>query len=137
MTDYFNNPMPEENILKISSLGLAHMGDAVYEVLVRSWLCHSGKATSKGLHKSTVSYVSAPAQAAAMKKLISYLSENEFEAFKRGRNAKVNSIPHSSTYEEYHLATGLETLFGYLYLKGQLERINELFNIIMEGEICR
>lgn len=137
MTDYFNNPMLEEDILKISSLGLAHVGDAVYELMVRSWLCHSGKATSKDLHRSTVAYVAAPAQAAAMKKLIPYLSENELDAFKRGRNAKVSSVPHSATYEEYHVATGLETLFGYLYLKGHLDRINELFDIITEGELCR
>ena len=132
MTDYFKDPMPEEEILKISSLGLAHVGDAVYELLVRSRMCRQGKATSKGLHKATVSYVAAPAQAVAVKKLMPHLDEGEIEAYKRGRNAKVNSVPHSATYEEYHMATGLEALFGYLYLKGRLERINELFNIIME-----
>ncbi len=133
MTDYFNDPMSEEEILKISSLGLAHVGDAVYELLVRSRMCRLGKATSRGLHKATVSYVSASAQAEAVKKIIPYLDESELDAYKRGRNAKVHSVPHSATYEEYHMATGLETLFGYLYLNGRLDRINELFGIIVEG----
>ena len=133
MTDYFNNPMTDEDILKISSLGLAHMGDAVYELLVRSMLCHMGKATSKGLHNAAITYVSAKAQAAAVKKILPLLTQDELDAYKRGRNAKVHSVPHSATYEEYHMATGLETLFGYLYLKGYMDRINELFAIIMEG----
>lgn len=137
MKDYFNCNMPEKNIMKISSLGLAHLGDAVYELLVRSWLCENGKATAKGLHKATISYVAAPAQAAAVLKIMDLLTEEEISAFKRGRNAKVNSVPHNATLEEYHLATGLEVLFGYLYLTGNKDRINRLFGIIVEGELCR
>lgn len=131
MIDYFNLNFEDEEIRKISNLGLAHLGDAVYELMVRSWLCIHGKSTSRGLHAAAITWVSAQAQAKAIKKLEPILSQEESDVFRRGRNAHVNSIPHSATLEEYHAATGLETLFGYLYLKRRIERLNELFNAIM------
>jgi len=133
MTDYLNIKFTEEQIQAMSVLGLAHIGDAVFELLVRSWLCANGKTTSKGLHKETVKYVSAPAQARSMEKILEKLSQTEHTAYKRGRNAKVNSVPKNADISDYHAATGLETLFGYLYLKGEKDRINELFGIIVEG----
>ncbi len=132
LTDYFHVSMELEEINKISNLGLAHIGDAVYELMVRSWLCVRGKATSKGLHAATVSYVRAPAQAAAAGKLLPELTESERGVYKRGRNSRVNSVPQKSTLEEYHAATGLEALFGWLYLQGKTDRLNEIFSIIME-----
>ena len=132
MTDYFKVIMDDEDLRKISNLGLAHLGDAVYELMVRTWLCAHGGSTSKNLHKAAVTYVSAPAQAKAVLKLEPHLTENEKTVLKRGRNAHVNSVPSKSTIGEYHAATGIEALFGYLYLKGQTDRLNELFNIIME-----
>ncbi|MGI5985722.1 MAG: ribonuclease III [Clostridiales bacterium] len=133
MTDYFDTQLSDEQLQTISVLGLAHIGDAVYELLIRTWLCAHGKTTSKSLHRETVSYVSAPAQAKASEKIMAELSESERAAFKRGRNAKVNSVPKNADISEYHAATGLETLFGYLYLKGERDRINELFELIVEG----
>ena len=133
MTDYLNMKFTDEQIQAMSVLGLAHIGDAVFELLVRSWLCANGKTTSKGLHKETVKYVSAPAQACSMEKILGKLTEQEHTAFKRGRNAKVNSVPKNADISDYHAATGLETLFGYLYLKGEKDRINELFGILVEG----
>lgn len=134
MPDYFNINMPDDKIMGISSLGLAHLGDGVYELLVRTWLCLSGKSTSKGLHKAAVSYVSATAQAKAAERMAPQLSNEEADVFRRGRNAKVNSIPKNANLTHYHMATGLESLFGYLYLKGRKERINELFTIAMSDE---
>lgn len=131
MKNYFDIKMPEGDINTISSLGLAHLGDAVYEVMIRSWLCMHGKATSKGLHKAAVSYVAAGAQAEAVKKILPVLTEEEKAVYKRGRNAHVNSVPNRASIEEYHLATALEALFGYLYLKGDTGRLNELFEMIM------
>lgn len=131
MTDYFNLNFDDEEILKISNLGLAHLGDAVYELMVRSWLCIHGKCTSRGLHAAAITYVSAPAQAQAVCRVIDSFSEEERSVFRRGRNAHVNSVPHSASLEEYHAATGIEALFGYLYLKGRTDRLNELFNAIM------
>lgn len=133
MTDYFSLNLSDNEIRAISSLGLAHLGDAVYELMVRSWLCCHGKATSRGLHFAAVGYVSAPAQAEAVKRIVDKFTPEEEEVYRRGRNAHVNSTPHRATLEQYHAATGLEALFGYLYLHGKTERLNELFDIIMEG----
>lgn len=132
MKDYFETKLPDEQLKGISVLGFAHIGDAVYELLVRTWLCAHGKTTSKGLHKETVSYVAAPAQARAAAKILDKLTEEELTAFKRGRNAKVHSVPKNADISEYHSATGLETLFGFLYLKGAKDRLNELFSMIVE-----
>jgi len=134
MTDYFHMNMTKTEIGAISNLGLAHLGDGVYELLVRTWLCAQGKATAKGLHKATVSYVSAPAQARAAERIIPHLTEDESAVYRRGRNARVSAVPKQASHEEYHAATGLETLFGYLYLQGETERLNELFALIMEEE---
>lgn len=132
MKDYLGIQLTDEQLQTISVLGLAHIGDGVYELLVRTWLCANGKTTSKGLHKETVSYVRAPAQARAVEKIMDKLSDAEQAVYKRGRNAKVNSVPKNADISEYHSATGLETLFGYLYLKGERDRINELFGLIVE-----
>lgn len=132
MFNSFAMHMSDEEIRKISMLGLAHLGDAVFELMVRSWLCENGGATSKGLHRAAVNYVSAPAQAKAVEKIMPALSEDELAVYRRGRNAKVNSVPSHASLEQYHAATGLEALFGYIYLRGGLDRLNELFDCIME-----
>ena len=119
---------PDE-INKISVLGLAHVGDAVYELLVRSWLCTKEPGRVSDIHGKTVEYVNATAQAAAADRILPALSEAEHAVFRRGRNAKVNSVPHNSTIAEYHFSTGLETLFGWLYLSGEEQRIEELFHL--------
>ena len=121
--------MSPEEINRISVLGLAHVGDAVYELLVRSWLCLSEPGRVSDIHGKTVEFVNASAQAAAAEKILPVLSEQERAVFKRGRNANVNSVPHHSTIAEYHFATGLETLFGWLYLSGERQRIEELFRL--------
>ena len=134
MKDYFNTILTNEQLQGMSVLGLAHIGDAAYELLIRTWLCANGKTTSKGLHVETVSYVKAPAQAKAVSKILDKLTEEELFVYKRGRNAKVNSVPKNADISEYHSATGLETLLGFLYLKGEKDRISELFALIVEGE---
>jgi len=131
MTDYFHMEMAAGDIGAISNLGLAHLGDAVYELLVRAWLCAQGKATAKGLHRAAVAHVSAPAQARAAAKLLPHLSEAEQAVYRRGRNTRVGTVPQSASLEEYHAATGLEALFGHLYLRGETDRINALFTLIM------
>jgi ribonuclease-3 family protein len=123
--------MTGDEIKNISVLGLAHLGDAVFELMVRSWLCKSGRATAKGLHRAAITYVSAPAQARGAEKLLPILTEEETAVLRRGRNTRVNSVPRSATLEEYHASTALETLFGYLWLNGRTDRLNELFEIII------
>jgi len=124
--------MPLQDVNRISMLGLAHVGDAVYELFVRGMLCAQGHNSVSALHKLTVKYVNAPAQAAAAEKILPVLSEEEKAVYKRGRNAKVNSVPHNANVGQYHSATGLEALFGWLYLQGKISRAGELFAIITE-----
>ena len=132
MTDYFAVRLPEDDIRAISAIGLAHMGDAVYETLVRTWLCVHGKATGKGLHRATVQLVCAPEQARRAQRILPLLTEEEQEVYRRGRNAHVHSIPQHASRTEYQQATALEALLGWLYLGGRRERINELFETMME-----
>ena len=125
--------MSVQEVNKISMLGLAHVGDAVYELLYRSKLCSDGHTAVAEMHRMTVAFVRAEAQAEAAAKLMPVLTTEETSVYKRGRNAKVNSVPHNADIGQYHAATGLEALFGWLYLLGRTERINELFNIITGG----
>ena len=130
--DYFHLNQPADEIRAVSNLGLAHVGDGVFELMVRSWLCIHGKATNRGLHKATIRYVAAPAQAKAAEKILPLLSEEEADVFRRGRNANTHTIPKAASREEYQAATALEALFGYLWLKGETGRLNELFETMME-----
>ena len=132
MTDYFAVRLPEDDIRAISSIGLAHIGDGVYELLVRTYLCAHGKATGKWLHRATVQLVCAPEQARRAQRILPLLTEEEQEVYRRGRNAHVHSIPQHASRTEYQQATALEALLGWLYLGGRRERINELFETMME-----
>ena len=132
MENYFDMTMTDDQLRAISSIGLAHMGDAVFEILVRTWLCAHGKATGKGLHQATIALVRAESQAEKAQRVLPLLSEEELAVFKRGRNAQVHSIPPHASRAQYSEATALEALFGWLWLKGQKERANELFCRMME-----
>ena len=131
MTDYFHLSAEPDAIRAVSNLGLAHLGDGVYELMVRSWLVLHGKATSKGLHRATVRYVAAPAQALLVQKILPVLTEEEADFFRGGRNTSPHTVPKAASREEYQAATGLEALFGYLYLQGKTDRLNELFTLMM------
>ena len=132
MENYFALHMSDNDIRAISSIGLAHLGDAVYELLVRAYLCSHGKATGKGLHRAAVELVKAPAQAKRADIILPLLTDEELAVFKRGRNAHVNTITHNASRSDYLKATALECLLGYLYLQGATQRINELFDAMME-----
>ena len=134
MNDYFNITLDGDRLRAISSIGLAHLGDAVYELLVRAWLCAHGKATGRGLHRAAVELVRAQAQARRGERILPLLTEEELAVYRRGRNAHVNTIPHSASRADYLKATALECLFGWLYLRGERERINRLFAIMMEED---
>ncbi len=130
--DYFCPHMELRDINNISMLGLAHIGDGVYELLTRTMLCSDGNKKVTELHKKTVAIVNAPAQAKAAQRLMPMLNDDELAVYKRGRNAKVNSVPQKADIGQYHAATGLEALFGWLYLQGMTERINELYAVCVE-----
>lgn len=134
MTDYLHIQLPPDQIRGISSIGLAHMGDAVYELLVRTWLCAHGKATGKGLHRATVALVCAPKQAELAQRILPLLTEEEQAMFRRGRNANVHSIPAHASRAQYQQATALEALLGWLHLSGRHDRVEQLFAVMMEEE---
>jgi ribonuclease-3 family protein len=123
--------MTEDELRGMSSLALAHIGDAVFELLARTAVCESGRRTAAALHRATVGLVAAPAQARAAEIIEGALTDEERAVLKRGRNARPRAVPRGSSFEEYHLATALEALFGYLYLKGEARRIKELFDLAL------
>ena len=134
MENYFQMNFDANRLQAVSTLGLAHIGDGVYELLCRAYLCEKGDQTVLKLHKDTVNLVKAPTQAKFADKLKPLLTEEEFGYFRRGKNAHTHAAPKSATPQEYAKATGLEALFGALFLLGRTERINELFNILMENQ---
>ena len=130
--NYFEPHLTPDELRAISAFGLAHMGDAVYETLVRTWLCVHGKATGKELHRATIALVCAQKQAELAQRVLPQLTEEELAVYKRGRNANVHAMPRSATPAQYHAATGLECLMGWLYLRGDKERAEQLFRAMME-----
>lgn len=124
------HPVIAENELnKMGILAIAQVGDAVYELMVRVGLCRSSP-TAKKLHSARVKYVNASAQSNAARKLMPLFTSDEHDFFKRARNADFGSVPKAATREEYAAATGLEAVWGHLYLTGQHERLEQLFNAI-------
>ena len=133
MENYFQMNFTPQQVNAISNLGLAHMGDCVFEILCRGYLCSQGEKTVDKLHRDTIQMVKATSQAKFVEKLLPLLTEEELSYYRRGKNAHVHAVPKSASPVEYAKATGLEALFGALYLMGRTERINELFKAVMEG----
>ena len=124
--------MTDAQICAISYLGLAHIGDGVFELMCRSYLCARGGKNVGNLHRDTIHMVKASSQAKFVEKLIPVLTEEELAYYRRGKNSHVHAVPKSATPAEYAKATGLEALFGALYLGGRTDRLNELFHILLE-----
>ena len=132
MENYFQMHMSKQQIDAISNLGLAHIGDGVFELLCRAWLCGHGDQSVGRLHADAVKLVKASAQAKFADAMLPHLNEEELAWYRRGKNSHVHAVPKSCTPAEYAKATGLEALFGALYLLGRKERLMELFAICME-----
>lgn len=132
MENYFQMNFTPAQVNAMSNLALAHVGDGAYELMCRTYLCLQGDKTVLKLHNDTVNLVKAPAQASFADKLKSHLTEEEAAYYRRGKNAHTHAHPKGATRQEYAKATGLETLFGALYLMGRVDRMNELFAICME-----
>lgn len=135
MENFFQMNFTPAQVNTISNVGLAHVGDGVFEVLCRTYLCVKGDKTVKTLHRDSVNMVKASAQARYAEKLLPLLTEDEQAYYRRGKNAHTHAAPKSASAKEYAMATGLETLFGALYLMGQTQRLNELFYLIAEEEV--
>ena len=129
MTDHVHRSLSPQALQTVSELALAHVGDAVFELLVRQELCCRGSAPVKDLHRATVARVTAPAQAAFVEAVLPHLTPEELAVYKRGRNAHTHQAPKSATPGQYARATGLETLFGWLWLTGKTDRVNDLYEI--------
>ncbi len=133
MESLFEITMPKAEIDSISNLGLAHMGDCVFEILCRTYLCASGEKTADRLHRDTIRMVKAPAQAQFAKQMLPLLTPEETAYYRRGKNAHVHAVPKGASPAEYAMATGVEALFGYLYLSGQRARADEIFQNVTEA----
>lgn len=120
----------DTNPKQMSPLTLAFIGDAVFELMVREYIATLAPQKIGDLHKKCVSLVNASTQASVAFSLIEHLSPEEVDIFKRGRNAKTAHKPRNKTSEEYHTATGLEALFGYLYIKGDTKRLKSIFSLL-------
>lgn len=117
---------------QLSPLNLAFIGDTVFDLFVREKLiCEANRPVNKQ-HNLAAKQVKASAQSEAAHKIFDILTEKELSVFKRGRNAHTNHKAKNASEGDYHYATGLEALFGYLYLKGEIDRLRELFEIISE-----
>lgn len=121
------SPIEESKARMYSPLTLAFLGDAVYSLLVRNMLSLQENKPAGKLHKESIKYVNAAFQAKVITELLPELTENEVAVFKRGRNAHSAHSPKNQNAADYRYATGLETLYGYLYLCGNTQRIKELF----------
>lgn len=133
--DILNKKLTDNEINFLNPLVLAFIGDAVYEVFVRTHLVEANQNMCvHKLHVRAISFVKAGAQSNIMKDLISELYEDEMRVFKRGRNAKSATIPKNANVQDYRMATGFEAVIGYLYLKDDKERLNYLMKLILKNK---
>ena len=121
--------LKEVDIRTYSPLTFAYIGDAIYDLIIRTIVVEKGNTSANKLHHQTIKYVSAPAQAQLIESILDQLTEEELAVYKRGRNAKSYTMAKNATVNEYKKATGLEALVGYLYLCDRMERVLELTKI--------
>ncbi len=122
--------LSDKELAQISPLVMAYVGDAVYELAVRSRIVMDRSRKIKDIHQEVVGLVNAEKQAQLLRKIESRLTEEEMAVVRRGRNAKTHSVPRHADTADYRWSTGLEALFGYLYLKGDEERLREILEMI-------
>ena len=128
--------LPDINPGELAPLILAHIGDAIYEVVIRTITLSKGNRPVEKVHKEAISYVNAKTQADAADILLPMLTEEETDIYKRGRNAKANTKAKNASIGDYRKATGFEALMGYLYLKGETDRMLDLIkaSVLQEKE---
>lgn len=119
----------QKEINSYSPLTLAYLGDAVFEIVIRTIIVEKKSGTVKSLHRQSSDLVNAKAQAELMSRIMGTLSEQEISIYKRGRNAKSHSVAKNADIHDYRNATGFEALMGYLYLNGEMERLLELIQL--------
>lgn len=132
LNETINSLSKKENVLNYSGLNLAYIGDCVFEILVRTYVINTYNSTVSKMDKMSRMYVKASSQAVMYHALLDVVSEKELEILKRGRNAKSHTSAKNASTTDYRHATGLEALFGYLYLEGEIDRIEELFLVCIK-----
>lgn len=136
-TDMNKEFLSQREANNYSALSLAFLGDSVYDTLVREYLLRQADLPASKLHASKVRLVCAEFQSDVYELLSEKLTEQEFAVMKRGRNATGNTVPKHANAVQYRRATAVETLFGYLYITGEYDRLLELFQIITDELIIR
>ena len=121
------------SINELSPLTLAFIGDTAFDLLVREDIICDANRPANDLHNLAVKKVKASAQAEFSEKIMPLLTEKELSVFKRGRNAKSGHLPKNASQSDYHMATGFEALFGYLYLSDEIGRLKELYSYICDN----
>ena len=125
-----------KNVNEVNSLALAYLGDSIYELYIRTYLIDKGINKVNTLQEEAKKYVSAKSQALILNKINEYLTNEEIDVVKRARNHKSHKSPKNTDIVTYKLSTGLEALFGYLFLTKQNKRIDELMSLIVGEKIC-
>ena len=132
----FNKILEQDNIdiKEFSPLTLAYIGDAVHEIFIRTHIASGEKIPVNKLHRLSIDYVKANAQFIAVNKIKEILTEEELDIVRRGRNAKSGTVPKNADVTKYKYATGFETLLGFLFLTGKIERLMDILNITIEKD---
>ena len=130
-------PLTEKELRGYSSLGLAYIGDCIFELFFRTMVVTKGNDKANHYHQKTIGYVNAAAQTEMMEIIKPLLTDEEKAVFRRGKNAKSLSPAKNQSSHDYHIATGFEALMGYLYLSGQMERLEELIRICLSEKANR
>ncbi len=126
--------MNEADVRNLQPLVLAYVGDAIYEAFIRTMLVTGKKANVHVLHKSSVQYVKAKAQADIIHRIHDRLTQDEQDIVRRGRNAKSATVPKNADVSDYRYSTGFEALVGFLYLTNNIARLKEILNYCIETE---
>lgn len=135
--DILKDKFSKMDARQLNPLVLAFVGDAIYEVFVRTYLVDANRDMSvHKLHKKAIGFVKANAQSNLMMQILGDLNEDEEYIYKRGRNAKSGTVPKNADVVEYRTATGFESLLGYLYMTEQNERLNEILEKVIELSNC-
>ena len=132
MVELINREKNETDINLLSPLTWAYVGDSVYELLIRTHLVNKTKLKPHSLHIEAIKYVKAKSQADILKKLEEYLTEEEKDIVRRGRNAENHHLPKNANVQEYMYSTAFEALIGYLYLCKKDDRLKEIFDLILD-----
>lgn len=135
MNNYFlGEKFTEKDLKQMNPLVLAYIGDAIYEIFIRTYIVSKNKETCVNkLHKKTIEFVKAEAQSFFIREIQEYLNEEEIKVFKRGRNTKSNTSAKNASIQDYRMATGFEAVIGYLYLLNKDERLDEIMKLVINS----